>query len=275
MLLFGTAGTPHSSAAPSSECGIIRVQELGLECMELEFVHGVQIGEKTASKVKETAESRGIRLSVHAPYYINLNSQDPEKIEASKVRILQAARAAHWCGAKDVVFHPAFYHKQDPEEVFQKVKASLVEILEQIKEEGLQVTLRPETTGKSSQFGTLQETIRLSAELEGVLPCVDFAHLHAREGAMNTPEEFAWILDQIQAGLGRRGLDHMHIHLAGIAYTKSGERHHLMMQESDYNLEGLLEALLHYDVGGEIICESPNIEEDALLFQETYRALSK
>lgn len=273
MLRFGTAGTPHSAAGTSSESGIIRSAELGLSCMELEWVHGARMGETVARKIKEAAESRDITLSAHGPYYINLNSLEEEKILASRERILHSARTAAWCGVHELVFHAAFYQKMDKRAVYEKVREELSGLAARMKEEGLNVTLRPETTGKPSQFGDLEELLALSSEIEGVLPCVDFAHLHARTGENNTKEEWASMLDRIEEVLGRRGLESMHIHLAGIAYTKAGERHHLNMEEADLDYRGLLEVLKSYGVSGQVICESPNLEGDALLFQETYRRL--
>jgi len=107
-LLFGTAGTPHSAESPSSVDGIKHVAELGLGCMELEFVRQAKMSEATAHLVAETAASTGIKLSAHAPYYINLNAREPDKVQASQYRLLQTARIASWCGATSVVFHTAF-----------------------------------------------------------------------------------------------------------------------------------------------------------------------
>ncbi len=120
-LLFGTAGTPRSSRGNDSISGIRRVHELGLGCMELEFVRGVKMGEKTARAVYDIAQQLGIRLSVHAPYYINLNAEG-ETLEASKERILNSARIGHICGAMSVVIHAGFIQKQSREAVYEKIK---------------------------------------------------------------------------------------------------------------------------------------------------------
>jgi hypothetical protein len=109
----------------------------------------------------------------------------------------------------------------------------------------VEVVLRPETMGKSALFGTLDEVIQLSREVAGVLPCVDFAHLHARagDGSFNSYEEFVEALKRVAAGLGPRGLQDLHIHVSGIAYTCKGERHHLNLKEADLRYEELLQAL--------------------------------
>jgi deoxyribonuclease-4 len=129
--------------------------------------------------------------------------------------------------------------------------------------------------GKPSEFGTLEEILNLSVELDRVAPCIDFAHWHARSGGSNSYPEFASVLQQVQQRLGRAALDNMHLHVSGIAYGAKGEIKHLNLKESDLQYIGLLQALKDYQVKGIVICESPNLEEDALLLQATYNSLLK
>ncbi len=274
-LLFGTAGIPHSTKIKSTQSGIERIAELGLGCMEMEFVQGVRMSEAGAHLVAETAAEAGVKLSAHAPYFINFNSHELEKIRASQKRVLQTARIAWLCGAGSIVFHAAFYLGDPPEKVYNTVKKYLSETLIQLKEENNSVCIRPETAGKVSQFGTVEEILNLCTEVEGLAPCMDFAHWHARTGGFNSYREFALILLQVKEKLGRVALDNMHIHVSGIAYGGKGERKHLNLEESDFQYAELLEALKDYDVKGIVICESPNLEEDALLLQATYNALLK
>ncbi len=272
-LLFGTAGTPHSAKTPSTIDGIERIAELGLGCMEIEFVRGVRMSEPTARRVAEVAAREGIRLSAHAPYFINFNAREPEKIRASQDRLLQAARIASLCGAQSVVFHTAFYLGDPPEKAYNTIKKYLKETLNQLRRENNRVWIRPEVMGKQSQFGTVEEILNLCTELEGLAPCLDFAHWHARTGVFNSYQEFASILLQVKGRLGRAALDDMHIHLAGIRYGGKGEIKHLNLKESDLQYAEFLKALRDYEVKGLVICESPNLEDDALLLQETYNTL--
>ncbi|MCK4936978.1 MAG: TIM barrel protein [Methanosarcinales archaeon] len=272
-LRFGTAGTPISSSSRDSISGVERIRELGLQCMEVEFVRGVRMGAETAEKVGNVAAKNDVALSVHAPYYINLNSREIDKVDASRKRILDSAHISAIFGARGVVFHPAFYHDDPSEKVFGIVKTHLLEIAAQLEDEGFNILLRPETTGKGSQFGTLIELLEMSAELEGVMPCYDFSHMHAREGAQNSYDEFCGILGKIEDYLGREGLDNMHIHVSGIEYGSKGEKKHLILEESDMDYRGLISAWKEYSIRGTMICESPNLEGDALLLQEVYREL--
>ena len=126
------------------------------------------------------------------------------------------------------------------------------------------IYLRPELMGKITQFGSLDEIIALCSEVNGLAPCIDFAHLHARTGKYNSYYEFKSALIQIEKKLGRSALDNLHTHISGINYnSKSGEIMHL-------NYVELMQALKEHEVKGMVICESPNLEEDALHMQETY-----
>jgi len=272
-LLFGTAGTPRSSRQLSTISGIERIAELGLDCMEVEFVQGVKMGEAAARLVGEAAIRTGVRLSAHAPYFINLNAQDIEKVRASQGRILLTARIASLCHAESVIFHAAFYMGQAPEAVYETVKRYLGEVLSQLKRENIPVSIRPEVTGKSSQFGTIEELVNLSAELKGVSPCFDFSHWHARTGEFNSYPEFEAVLLQTRQRLGEEALENMHIHVTGINYGRKGEINHLNLEESDFQYKELLSVLKDYNVKGMVICESPNLEEDALRLQAFYNSL--
>lgn len=273
-LRFGPAGVPNSAKKPTTPDGIRRCRELGLGCMEMEFVQRVSMGEETAREVAVVAAEADIVLSSHAPYYVNLNSAEEQKVIDSVKRIMQAARITALCGGTGTVFHAAFYQGTAAQAVYDTVKGHLQRMRADLGAEGFTIALRPETTGKESQFGTVDELLRLSVELPGVLPCIDFSHLHARSGgAYNTYDEFLAVLQQIERVLGRLGLDNMHIHVSGIAYTAKGERHHLNLQESDLQYEALLRALKDMNAGGIVVCESPNLEEDAMLLQETYARL--
>lgn len=273
-LLFGTAGVPISSKDRSSEGGVRRIRELNLDALELEFVQGVRMGEEKAKKVGMVAKEDEVALSCHAPYYINLNSREPEKISASRDRILQTSRISQILGVKSVIFHPAFNHSDPSEVVLERVIRELSLVRETLDAEGNAIILRPETTGKGTQFGDLEETIQIAKEVPGVLPCIDFGHLHARtNGRYNTYDEFCEILDVTAESLGDRWVKNVHFHISGIEYGLKGEKRHLVLQESDLRYQELLKACHSFGVEGLAICESPNLENDALILQQTYREL--
>ena len=270
-LLFGTAGIPHSANPRTTSDGISHVRKIGLGAMELEFVRNINISEEKAPEIRKVAEENNIVLTCHAPYYINLNSLEKLKIKASIGRILSSARIMNLCNGWSVCFHSGYYMEQERKKVYDVIKANINEITSALKKDGINIWIRPETTGKDTQFGNIDEILRLSQELDNVMPCVDFAHFHARtNGKYNTYEEFSEILEKIEKKLGKKGLENMHIHITGIAYGPKGEKNHLNLEESDLKYKELLKALKDFKVKGVVISESPNIEQDALLMKKTY-----
>ncbi len=273
-LRFGTAGIPISTPKRSTIDGIEHVRNLGLDAMELEFVRGVNLKPELAKKVKYTAKKHDVLLTAHAPYYINLNAKEKEKVEASKRRIIQSAERLYDAGGWSVVFHAGYYLKQPPESVYQKILHELKDIEKTLMDKGVKVWIRPELTGKPTQFGNLKEIVKLSEELEMVLPTIDFAHAHARNrGQCNTVEEWRAMLSFMEERLGREVLNNMHIHISGIEYGEKGERNHLNLRESDMKWEDLLRVLKEFKVKGVVISESPNIEGDAILMKKKYEEI--
>lgn len=266
-LLFGSAGIPLSTQERNTANGIARVRELGLDAMELEFVHSVNISEAKTNEIRAAAKKSSVTLTCHAPYYINLNA-NPQMIDASINRLLLAARRASQCSAWSVCFHAGFYLLDEKNVVYDRIRNRLKVISKTLINEGHNIWIRPEISGKPSQFGSLEELVALS-DIEHVNPCIDFAHMHARtNGKYNTYEEFASILDQIEK---INGLKEMHIHTAGISYGPKGERKHLTLKESDLNYKDLVKSWKDYKIGGVVISESPNVEEDALLLKKAFK----
>ena len=272
-LKFLTAGMPLITNGSYPEAFDV-LKHLNLDGMEIEFVHGVRMSDKTRETVKRLSKEKNLLLTAHGPNYINLNSKEEEKIEASIQRIVDTAKAAQDVGAYSITYHAAFYMGKEKETVFEQVKKQTQKIVDILEKEKINVWVRPETTGKATQWGDFEEIIRLSKEFEKVLPCIDFSHIHARTaGKYNTYDEFAHILERIGKELGNVALENFHAHIAGIEYTSKGERQHLILKDSDMNYKDLLKALKDFNIKGAVVCESPNIEEDAQLLKEYYNSL--
>lgn len=273
-LIFSTAGIPLKTKPRNYANAFKDITQMGLGGLEVEFVRGVNMPEKTQEEVKKLSSELNLTITAHGPYYINLNAVEEEKIEASIKRILDTARVAHNFGGYSITFHAAFYLKMDKEPVYQKVKENFELIVNTLKSENINIWIRPETTGKGTQWGDLDEVIRLSKDVDMVLPCIDFSHLHARSvGAYNTYNEFSKILEKIGNELGSQALENFHGHVAGIEYGPKGEKHHLIFSESDFNYKDLLKALKAFNVKGAIICECPNLEDDTLILKQEYESL--
>lgn len=275
--VFGTVGTPRSTPKkPGGTIGTIRhLAKLELLAFEIGWVRSVRVSEKTCAAIKKTADELGMHLSVHAPYYINLNA-DKEEWPKGRKRLMDAAFYGNLAGATDIVFHPGSYFGQPPEDVLPLAIQRLRGCVDELRNQGNLVVLRPETMGKGALLGSLDDTLVLSKEIEGVEPCLDFAHLHARagDGSINSYAEWVEILERYEGYLGKQALTRLHCHLSGIEFGPKGERNHLMLKDSDFNLDALLRALNAFNCGGRVLCESPqDMDVDALHIMDVWKKI--
>lgn len=274
---FGTVGSPISTPKkPGGSVGaILRSVELGLHALELGWVQSVRVTEKTCAEIHATAEAQGLWLSVHAPYFINLNA-DEQEWPKSRQRLMDAAHYGNLAGASDIIFHPGTYFGRPPEEVLPIAIQRLSGCMSELRSAGNPVSLRPETMGKSAMLGSLEDTLEMSRAIPGVQPCLDFAHLHARpgDGSMNTYDEWVIVLETYSLALGKQALQDLHIHLSGIQYTTKGEKEHLPIDEADLDLKALFTALDDFHCGGRILCESPEMENDAVKLRHLWSEIS-
>jgi deoxyribonuclease IV len=269
-LIFGISGLPIGDGKQkfTYKSGITYLKSLGLNAMELVFVRSVNVTDKNKDEILNEKKDNDFYLSAHGSYFINLNADEIEKQEQSIERIIKGAQALHKVDGRSLIFHPGFYLKDSKEETFNTIKENLKKL------PYFGVDYRLETTGKGTQFGHFKELVAICKEIEHCKLCIDFSHIHAREnGGLKHYEDFAAILDYINSQLGREALIDLHIHMAGINYGLKGEKNHLPFEESDFNYIACLTALKDFDVKGCVICESPVLEKDALLLQETYNRL--
>lgn len=274
---FGTVGSPIGTPKkPGGSVGAIEFSKsIGLEALELGWVRAVRVSEETCAAIKGTGAEQGVALSVHAPYFINLNADETEWPK-SRRRLMDAAHYGNLAGATDIIFHPGSYFERPPGEVLKVAIPRLQGCVDELHAAGNSVILRPETMGKSAMLGSLEDTLEMSKAIDGVEPCLDFAHLHARpgDGSVNTYDEWSGYLESYSKALGKKALKRLHIHLSGIEYGPKGEKNHLKLAEADLDLEALLRALKDFGCAGRILCESPVMEEDALNMLKVWKEVS-
>lgn len=272
-LRFGTSGIPLSTPRPGTVHGIRRARELGLDHLEMAWVNGVRMSDASADAIAAAAREHDVTLTAHAPYYVNLCGAD-DVAARSRARLEEAGRLGVRCGARSFCFHAGFYGALGAAEANRRVRAALGRVTAALRRRRLDIDVRAELTGKPSQVGSLEEVLDWSEAVPGVLPCVDFSHRYAREaGRHNRYEDFAATLEAIRDRLGRAALDRLHVHVSGIQYGPKGERRHEPLRETRFRWKELLRALKDAKVGGWVVCESPCMEDDALLLQRTYRRL--
>jgi len=251
----------------------MRAKKLGISAMEIEWVQNVPKNPERMAEIRETAEALGLTLTVHAPYFVNLNSPDKAKLAASKKRILDALAMSELCGAKSVCVHAAFNLGLPPEKVLDNVRRATEDIMKNKLKLFPHVNLAYETMGKPVQFGTLEDVLKVSKEF-GNFPCIDPAHMHARtNGLINSTEEWNAMFDLYEKYLGKKSLKSVHMHFSGIAYTAKGERMHLPIEQSDAKWKDFLKVLKKRKIGGVVVCESPLLEEDTLRMQNTFEKM--
>lgn len=268
---FGTVGSPiKTPKKPGGSVGAIQFsRSLGLGAFELGWVQSVRVSAETCGLISQEGAKQDVAISVHAPYFINLNGES-EEWPNSRKRLMDAAHFGNLAGATDIVFHPGSYFEREPAEVLKVALPRLQDCVRELCDAGNTVSLRPETMGKSAMLGSFEDTLEMAKEIPGVRPCLDFAHLHARpgDGSVNSYEEWGALLERYGEVLGADALKALHVHLSGIEYGPKGERNHLPVLESDFDLKGLFRALKSFGCAGRILCESPAMEDDALVMRQ-------
>lgn len=275
---FGPAGNARSFAAAGGRDVLDApafVKSLGLDAYEYEGGHGIHISRERAEELGRRAREAGVALSVHAPYYISLASRDPQKRENSVGYILASARAAHWMGAARVVVHPGSLSGQGREEAMALAAETLGQALVQMERECLSdVTLCPETMGRESTLGSLEEILSLCAAEPRLLPCIDFGHLNARSGGgLMKPGAVAAVFDAMERTLGQERAGRFHAHFSKIEYGPKGELRHLTFEDDRFGPEfsPVAEETARRGLSPVFICESAGTQaEDAAVMRGLY-----
>ncbi len=278
MIYFGPSGNSDSfyeQGHKNTYEAFEWLYNMGLNAFEYSFGRGVRIGQAAAEKIAEKASLYGVKLSVHAPYYINLATDEPLKQEGNARYFLQSVTAARWMGAKRVVFHAGSFGRLNADDAFERAKNALQDILDGLDAAGIfDIEICPETMGRIKQIGDLDEVIELCKMDERLVPAIDFAHLHARgRGALNSEADFAAVLDKLESGLGGERAKRFHVHFARIEYTAAGEKMHRTFAETKYgpDFEPFAAQIVKRGLEPTLICESRGtMAEDAVEMKRIY-----
>lgn len=254
---LGPAGNCLTASEKGTPASLRRVSELGLSAQEIEFVRAVYLTRAAARDVGELARSLGIELSVHASYFVNLCG-DAATLQASQRRILEAADRAAAMGSRIVVFHPGYYGRLTPAQASAAVERACRELRRQLPGD---VLLGLETTGRKSQFGSLEELVALCPRLDGAVPVIDWAHIYARQGGTI---DYGAVLDALKP----LKLRHLHTHFTGVAFTDKGERHHLTIDARRPDFAPLAREIIRRSLDITLISESPVLERDAVAMKQ-------
>ena len=270
---FGPAGVPQMFRLIGAKLAdvpkLLRAEELdAFEYAAVWWGQVPQIKQEDAEKLALEAKRNDVLVSLHGSYFINLFGEK-EVAEASKRRLIACATAAQWMGAYVVVFHPGFYGENGKTETFKKCVEALKEVGQTLKTLGIdKVKLGPETMGRHSQFGSLDEILGVCQEVEGTQLVIDWSHLHARAGGgLRTVEDFRNVVIKAEEKLGTEAVRNMHCHFSKIEYTyKTGEKRHCTLDEAGFGpeFEKLSEVIVEFKLRPVMICETALQDIDAM-----------
>ena len=281
MILFGPSGNSesfYSEGYKSTWQAAKWIAGKGLNAYEYPFGRGVNMTESAAEQIRSEMEKYGIAVSAHAPYFINLANPDAEKREGSFRYILDTARALKWLGGTRMVVHTGAQMKMERNEAIKNCRAGLKEALSRLEDAGFgDMRMCIETMGKRSQIGDLEEIMALCELDERLIPCIDFAHLHAlKGGCLNSEADFAAVLDTMEHMIGKERAAGMHVHFSTIEYTDAGEKRHRTFAEAEYGprFEHLAPLLKERDYHPTVICECKGtMAEDAAEMRRIWNEL--
>jgi len=264
------------------------LKEFGIDGIEILCTYGIKMPDEQARVYKQLAEEYDVYMAMHAPYYINLGSLREEVVENSKNEIKKAYALAEKLGITRIIFHPGGGWGKTEEER----KAGLQRLIDALNEieselDTKDIKVYPEIGGKVNALGSLDEIIEICKKVKYARPCIDFAHLHAREiGSMTSVEKIVEVLKKIEKELGRKMLEETHFHVYPADYTEKGEKSHKVFGEKrpehqidmfnphdEYmpRAEDYIEALKIMDLAPVTVCEAHNTQEDgALLMKQLY-----
>ena len=278
MIHFGPAGNCqrfYDEGFKGSEQAPAWISAQGLNAYEYAAGHGVSIGDEKAALIGAEAQRANVALSIHAPYYINCANMD--KLDNNIGYLLSAAHAVKLMGGSRVVFHPGSPSRLKRDKALKNTLETVRLARKRLDESGYpDILLCPETMGRPSQLGTLDEIIVLCQNVSGTLPTIDFAHLHAIGlGALGDETAFEAVISRLIDGLGIERVRHFHAHFSRIAFTNKGEKCHMTFADSDYgpDFSHLAPILKKYALEPTIICESRGTQaDDAITMRRIYEA---
>jgi deoxyribonuclease IV len=243
---FGPAGL---GSVKTAEKVLEQYHAKGFKACEVAFTYSVYIkNDEDAVRIGEKAKELGIELSIHAPYFVNLNSTEEKKRNATKQRILECCRVGELMGAKTVVFHPGYY-LSDRGKSYDVICKGVKDLMKELKEKKWKIKLAPETMGKVNVFGSVEEIAKLVKDT-GCSFCIDFAHILARDKEVD--------YEKVKKLFPSKK---WHVHFSGIIYGDKGERKHRTTETTEW-LELLQNLPKDKDIT--IVNESPTMMEDSV-----------
>ena len=212
------------------------------------------------AELKEISKELDIYFSIHTPYYMDLLGGG-EITRKSIESIKWCGILANDIGAKVVVTHLGLYGKHSINKALEKVIVNIRELRDWYKNHNISASLGIETSGKQEVFGDLDEILSVCKRVSGVVPVLNFAHMHARgNGNLKKKEDFQNIFDSSL----KITKDSLYTHFSGVEYFNGNEKRYTPIKKGDLKFEPLAECILDNNVDITIISGSPLLEHDAM-----------
>lgn len=285
MIKFGVAANPdnfYEKGYKNSEDMPKYLSESSLEAYEYQCSRGVRVSDKKAQMLKEQAIKYNITLSVHAPYYISLSTQEEQKKINTIKYITDTMQVAKKMGAKEIVVHAGSLLGLEREYAVDSACQLLKRAIDTADNMGLSdIIICPETMGKVNQLGNSKEIIKMCKVDERLIPTIDFGHLYCREyGKLVSFEDWEKELQMYIDELGYDRMRHFHSHFSKMEFTvPGGEKRHVTFADSECGpyFEEVAKALIKLKLEPMIFSESAGTQDiDSKQMKEIYfRLLNK
>lgn len=263
-LRFGIAGLKDLK---DLEASVAALKKGGYQTCEVQFVKEFTLKEPEAKRLGELARDNGITLSVHAPYFAQLTTGEPDRLKQHLGALHHACKLAGLMGATVVVCHPGNHHDLDPDELHERVGQALADLGPRIEDTGVKLGI--ETCGRRSQFGALGDIALLVRKHAFTTPVIDYAHIHAlSNGSLKDPTAlqalFAYIVDEFSA----EHLHPLHTHFSDNQFGSAGEIRHIPYGEGTLRIANVLKGAEQFDLDLTVISEEKWAESHAAILDE-------
>lgn len=251
QLRYGVAGIKDPRDLNAS---IEHLVSHGFAQCEVQFVKEFTLKENEAKRFGEMARDNGISLSVHAPYFAQLTTKEPDRLKLHLGGLHHACKLASAMGATVVVCHPGSHHGRPPEELHEQVNANLADLGPRVSDLGVKLGL--ETCGKRSQFGSLGDIALLVKEHPFTTVVIDYAHIHAlSNGQLNTPEAMEALFGYITSQFSFEHFWPLHTHFSDNEFGPQGEIRHVPYGKGSLRISHVVQGAGKFDMALTIVSE--------------------
>src|SRR5215471_14476984 len=252
---YGPSGLPEG---PTFEESFAALTAEGYHACEIGFAGGFWLDYETAPLFAAAAAAADVAISIHAPLAAFMGHADRgKKFKMALGMLDHTAGLAKACGARIIVFHPGFFLGRERGQTIADVVDQLGDLRARLEAKDRLVPFGVEVMGRVNDFGTIDDVLAISAEVDFVRPVLDFAHMHATsDGAFLEADTFADALAGADAVL-EPGAP-FHIHFSDIQYANRNETKHLPYGEGTLRAEPLRDALARFERPATVISEEPD-----------------